>query len=39
MRCDVPSFSPADYDYIMQCAKKKPKDKVLKDLIDKYRIS
>ena len=39
MRCDAPSFSPADYDHIMQCAEKKPKDKVLKDLTDKYRTS
>ena len=39
MRCNVPSFSPADYNHIMQCAEKKPKDKVLKDLIDKYHIS
>ena len=39
MRCDAPSFSPADYDHIMQCAEKKPRDKVLKDLIDKYRTS
>ncbi|CAB4460488.1 unnamed protein product [Rhizophagus irregularis] len=39
MRCDAPSFSPADYDHIMQCAEKKPRDKVLKDLTDKYRTS
>ncbi|GES80521.1 hypothetical protein GLOIN_2v1765586 [Rhizophagus clarus] len=39
MRCDAPPFSPADYDHIMQCAEKKPRDKVLKDLTDKYRIS
>src|SRR5581483_1080951 len=39
MRCDVPSFSPADYDHIMQCAEKKPRDKVLKDLTDKYQTS
>src|SRR3954464_1825032 len=39
MRCDVPSFSPADYDHIMQCAEKKPRDKVLKDLTDKYSTS
>ncbi|GES83477.1 hypothetical protein GLOIN_2v1848972 [Rhizophagus clarus] len=39
MRCDAPPFSPADYDYIMQCAEKKPRDKVLKDLTDKYRTS
>ena len=39
MRCDTPSFSPADYDHIMQCAEKKPKDKVLKDFTDKYRTS
>jgi hypothetical protein len=39
MRCDAPSFSPADYDHIMQCAEKKPRDKVLKDLTDKYHTS
>jgi len=39
MRCDAPHFSPADYDHIMQCAEKKPRDKVLKDLTDKYRTS
>src|SRR5437764_12370501 len=39
MRCDTPSFSPADYDHIMQCAEKKPRDKDLKDLTDKYRTS
>ncbi|GES97971.1 hypothetical protein GLOIN_2v1765586 [Rhizophagus clarus] len=39
MRCDAPPFSPADYDHIMQCAEKKPRDKVLKDLTDKYHIS
>src|SRR5881392_1314461 len=38
MRCDAPSF-PADYDHIMQCAEKKPRDKVLKDLTDKYSTS
>src|SRR3954454_25033543 len=39
MRCDAPPFLPADYDHIMQCAEKKPRDKVLKDLTDKYRTS
>ena len=39
MRCDAPPFSPADYDHIMQCAEKKPRDKVLKDLTDKYHTS
>ena len=39
MRCDASPFSPANYDHIMQCAEKKPRDKVLKDLTDKYRIS
>src|SRR5438552_15014042 len=39
MRCDAPSFSSADYDHIMQCAEKKPRDKVLKDLTDKYHTS
>ncbi|GBB85744.1 hypothetical protein RclHR1_01220040 [Rhizophagus clarus] len=39
MRCDALSFSPADYDHIMQCAEKKPRDKVLKDLTDKYQTS
>src|SRR4051794_10500300 len=39
MRYDAPSFSSADYDHIMQCAEKKPRDKVLKDLSDKYRTS
>ncbi|PKY33089.1 hypothetical protein RhiirB3_451737 [Rhizophagus irregularis] len=39
MRCESPPFSPADYDHIMQCAEKKPRDKVLKDLTNKYRTS
>ncbi|GBB94352.1 hypothetical protein RclHR1_02340009 [Rhizophagus clarus] len=39
MRCDAPPFSPANYDHIMQCAEKKPRDKVLKDLTDKYHTS
>ena len=39
MRCDASSFLPADYDHIMQCAEKKLRDKVLKDLTDKYRTS
>src|SRR5436190_21039607 len=39
MRCNAPPFSPADYDHIIQCAEKKPKDKVLKDLTDKYLTS
>ncbi|RGB22514.1 hypothetical protein C1646_775961 [Rhizophagus diaphanus] len=39
MRCDAPPFSPADYDHIMQCAEKKLRDKILKDLTDKYRTS
>jgi hypothetical protein len=39
MRCDAPSFSLADYDHIMQCAERKPRDKVLKDLTDKYHTS
>ena len=39
MRCDAPSFSPADYDHIMQCAEKKPRDKVLKDLTDTVNIA
>src|ERR1044071_3147318 len=39
MRCNAPPFSPADYDHIMQCAEKKPRDKVLKDLTDKYHTS
>src|SRR6266542_2053136 len=39
MRYDAPPFSPADYDHIMQCAEKKPRNKVLKDLTDKYCIS
>ena len=39
IRCVAPSFSPANYDHIMQCAEKKPRDKVLKDLTDKYRTS
>ena len=34
MRCDAPPFSPADYDHIMQCAEKKPRDKVLKNLTE-----
>jgi len=39
MRCDTPSFSLANYDHIMQYAKKKLRDKVLKDLTDKYYTS
>ena len=39
MRCDAPPFSPTDYDYIMQCAEKRPRDEVLKKLTDKYHTS
>ncbi len=39
MRYDTPSFSPANYDHIMQYAEKKSKDKVLKNLTDKYHTS
>ena len=39
MRCDAPSFSPADYHHIMQYAEKKPRAKVLKDLTAKYHTS
>ncbi len=36
IRCDIPPFSPADYDHIIQYVEKKSRDKVLKDLTDKY---
>ena len=39
MRCDVPIFSPANYDYITQCYDKRPRFKVLNDLKNKYSIS
>ncbi|RGB34151.1 hypothetical protein C1646_668792 [Rhizophagus diaphanus] len=39
MKCNTPSFSPADYDYIMQYAEKSPRTKVLKELTDKYHTS
>jgi hypothetical protein len=39
MKCNAPPFSPADYDYIMQCAEKSPRTEVLKGLTDKYHTS
>jgi len=39
MRCDAPPFSLTDYNFIMQCAEKKLRDEVLKDLTDKYYTS
>ena len=39
MRCDAPSFSPADYDFIMQYYDNRPRFKVLNELKEKYNTS
>ncbi|CAG8644795.1 1214_t:CDS:2, partial [Diversispora eburnea] len=39
MKCDAPSFTPTDYNYIMQCQDIKPRYKILNDLTDKYKTS
>jgi hypothetical protein len=39
MKCNAPPFSPADYDYIMQCAEKSLRTEILKGLTDKYHTS
>ncbi|GES93737.1 hypothetical protein GLOIN_2v1868526 [Rhizophagus clarus] len=39
MRCDVPSFSLTDYDFIMQRRDYRPKSKVLNELKEKYNTS
>ncbi|CAG8558251.1 8019_t:CDS:1 [Diversispora eburnea] len=39
MKFGTPIFSPADYDYIMQCRDIEPRYKILKDLLDKYKTS
>jgi len=39
MKCDAPQFTPNDYVYIMQCRDIKPRYKILKELLDKYKTS
>ena len=39
MRCDAPSLSLADYDFIIQCYNNIPRSKVLNELKEKYGIS
>ncbi|CAG8658225.1 4769_t:CDS:1 [Paraglomus occultum] len=39
IKCDAPSFTPDDYTYIMQCRDIKPRYKILKELLDKYKTS
>ena len=39
IRCDAPSLSLADYDFIMQCRNDRPRSKVLNELKEKYSIS
>ena len=39
IRCDAPSLSLADYNFIMQCHNDKPRSKVLNELKEKYSIS
>jgi hypothetical protein len=39
MRCDAPSFSLADYNFIMQCRDERPRSKVLNKLKEKYSTS
>jgi len=39
IRCDAPSLSLANYDFIMQCRNDRPRSKVLNELKEKYSIS
>ena len=39
MKCDAPQLTPNDYVYIMQCHDIKPRYKILKELLDKYKTS
>ena len=39
LRSDAPIFSDEDYQYIMECRDKKPKYKVVYDLMKKYKTS
>ncbi|CAG8657048.1 10360_t:CDS:1, partial [Racocetra fulgida] len=39
MRCDAPSLSLADYNFIIQCRNNMPRTKVLNELKEKYSIS
>jgi len=39
IRCDAPSLSLADYNFIMQCRNNRPRSKVLNKLKEKYSIS
>src|SRR6266545_7919261 len=39
IKSDAPLFSAEDYSYIMQCHDIKPRYKILKELLDKYRTS
>ena len=39
IKSDAPLFSAEDYSYIMQCRDIKPRYKILKELLDKYKTS
>ena len=39
IRCNAPSFSPADYDFIIQHRDDRPRSKVLNELKEKYSTS
>ena len=39
LRSDAPLFSPEDYEYIRKCRNKKPRSKVLNELMKKYNTS
>ena len=39
IKSDAPLFSAEDYSYIMQCRNIKPRYKILKELLDKYKTS
>ncbi|GES93172.1 hypothetical protein GLOIN_2v1486375 [Rhizophagus clarus] len=39
MNCNAPLFSQTDYDFIMQRENKRPRKKVLDELMDKYNTS
>src|SRR5687767_13732908 len=39
MKCDAPLFTSDDYTYIIQCRDIKPRYKILKKLLKKYKTS
>ncbi|CAJ0628430.1 6512_t:CDS:1 [Entrophospora sp. SA101] len=39
IKSDAPLFSAEDYSYIMECRNMGPKNKILDDLMDKYKTS